>query len=117
MTKNKFFTYFDPPPVTVTKVVGESMTHQECIEDTRIDNVIARCIVNPRRPVYGDFSSIPSNISATEAFNLKKESEDILNELNNVGINSSGNSKSPADTEHDKKDGKGSEVNENTGKS
>lgn len=114
MTKNKFFTYFDPPPVTVTKVVGESMTHQECIEDTRIDNVIARCIVNPRVPMYGDFSSISSNISASEVFNLKKESEDILNELNNVRTDPAGDSQSSADSEHHEK---GSEVNENTGKS
>lgn len=114
MTKNKFFTYFDPPPVTETKVVGESMTHQECIEDTRIDNVIARCIVNPRVPMFGDFSSISSNISATEVFNLKKESEDILNELNDIRNDPAGDSQGLADSEHDEK---GSEVNENTGKS
>ena len=112
----KFFTYFDPPPVCSTKIEGESMTHQECIEDTRIDNVIARCIVNPRRPMYGDFSHIPSNITATEAFNLKKESEEALNELNNIRANTASDSESSSDSAHDE-EGKGTKVNENSSKS
>lgn len=113
----KFYTYFDPPPVCTTKIEGDSMTHQECIEDTRIDNVIARCIVNPRRPLYGDFSHIPANISATEAFNLKKESEEALNELNNLGADFTGDSEGSSDSERNDEKGKGNKVNEDTSKS
>lgn len=102
-----FYTYFNPPPLVVTKITGESMTKQECVEDTKIENVIRRCLFNPRTPLYGDFSSIPSNVDGIQAHNLKEKYEEALNELDDVRIDSTGNLEGPSDSERDGKTGKG----------
>lgn len=56
------------------------MTSQEAIEETKIENVVRRCIVDTRTPIYGDFTVVPNTLD--EALKVVENGKLIREELN-----------------------------------
>lgn len=72
------------------------MTHQECIEDTQIENVVRRCIIDVRTPIYGDFSTMPSTLD--EAIKVLDEGKRVKDELEKLQEKGNDSDESREDT-------------------
>lgn len=110
----KFYTNYNRPPVLLKEPVGLSMTSQEAIEETKIENVVRRCIVDTRTPMYGDFTGVPATLD--EALKVLENGKRIREELNkqikekekqneSKSNESSGNSQPPIASANEKKEG------------
>lgn len=106
----KFYTNYNRPPVLLKEPVGLSMTSQEAIEETKIENVVRRCIVDTRTPIYGDFTGIPATLD--EALKVVENGKRIREELNkqikekqneSKSNESSGNSQPPNPSANEEK--------------
>lgn len=107
----KFYTNYNRPPVLLKEPVGLSMTSQEAIEETKIENVVRRCIVDTRTPIYGDFTGVPATLD--EALKVVENGKRIREELNkqikekkqneSKFIESSGNSQPPSPSANEEK--------------
>lgn len=108
----KFYTNYNRPPVLLKEPVGRSMTSQEAIEETKIENVVRRCIVDTRTPIYGDFSGVPNTLD--EALKVVETGKRIREEINkqikekqneSKSNESSGNSQPPIASANETKEG------------
>lgn len=90
------------------------MTSQEAIEETKIENVVRRCIVDIRTPMYGDFTGVPKTLD--EALKVVADGKRIREELdkqikekekqNESKLNEgSGNSQPPTASVNETKEG------------
>lgn len=88
------------------------MTSQEAVEDTKIENVVRRCIVDTRTPIYGDFTGIPQTLDEALKVldngkrireDLEKQAKEKQNE--DKSNESSGNSQPPIESANETKEG------------
>lgn len=88
------------------------MTSQEAVEETKIENVVRRCIVDTRTPIYGDFTGIPQTLD--EALKIVDDGKRIREELEkqvkekqneNKSNEISSDSQSPVEHNNEKKEG------------
>ena len=84
MEKIKFFTRFNPPPSPVLTCEDASLTRQEFLEESDINNIMKRYSAGmplpsgSRQPMFGDFSNVPDY---AQAFDIVQRSKELFSQL------------------------------------
>lgn len=82
--KTKFFTHFNPPPSPELKCSDASLTRQEFVQESDINNIMKRYAAGmplpsgKRLPMFDDFSHVPD---FQQAFEIVQKSSELFEQL------------------------------------